>query len=167
MTPRIDKQALLSAFTAQLEAELARAKERARDAADAATHVENRAEGDKDMRATEASYVARGHSERVFQLEQALGQLRAMASARGLPSLKEGDPIGQGAVVCLEHANNRSWYFLIPVAGGQRVSVAGVSFQALTAQSPLGAALRGLSTEDEVEVVTPQGLRTSLIVSVQ
>jgi transcription elongation GreA/GreB family factor len=163
MIPKIDKQALLSAFKEQLEGELARAKERARDAADAATHVENRAEGDKDMRATEASYVARGHSERVFQLERAL-QLLAVMQPR---QLDEGDPIGQGAVVCLEQQGNRSWYFLIPVGGGERVTVAGVSFQALTAQSPLGAALMGLSTDDEVEVATPQGPRTSLIVSVQ
>jgi transcription elongation GreA/GreB family factor len=163
MTARIDKQALLSAFKDQLEAELTRAKERARDAADAATHVENRAEGDKDMRATEASYVARGHSERVFQLERALLLLSAVQPV----ALEEGDAIRQGAVVCLEHQTQRSWYFLIPVGGGQRVSVAGVSFQALTAQSPLGAALIGLSKDDEVEVATPQGPRTSLIVSVQ
>lgn len=163
MTAKIDKQALLSAFKEQLEAELTRAKERARDAADAATHVENRAEGDKDMRATEASYVARGHSERVFQLERALQLLSAVQPI----ALGEGDAIQQGAVVCLEHQAQRSWYFLIPVGGGQRVSVAGTQFQALTTQSPLGAALIGLSTDDEVEVVTPQGPRTSLIVSVQ
>jgi transcription elongation GreA/GreB family factor len=163
MPTKIDKQALLDAFKEQLEAELTRAKERARDAAEGATHTENRAEGDKDMRATEASYVARGHSERVFQLERALQLLSVMQPV----ALAEADPIQQGAVVCLEHQAQRSWYFLIPVGGGQRVSVAGKQFQALTTQSPLGAALIGLSMDDEVEVETPQGTRTSLIVSIQ
>jgi hypothetical protein len=76
MPPVIDKRALLAALKDQLARELERSTERARDAASAATHEENRAEGDKDMRATEASYVARGHSERVLQLEQALARRR-------------------------------------------------------------------------------------------
>ena len=63
---------------------------RAVDAAEGATHEENRAEGDKDMRSTEASYVARGHAERTVQLEQALVQ-------RGHHSyLLDGDNIRHG-----------------------------------------------------------------------
>lgn len=159
----IDKLALLHAFSRAIEAELERAKERARDAAEGATHVENRAEGDKDMRATEASYVARGHSERVLQLEQALLRLNALEPRVFAP----GEPIAQGALVCLEHDAKQAWYFLLPVAGGMRVSLAGQQFQALTSQSPLGSALLGLSSDDEVEVASPQGVRTSLIVTVR
>jgi transcription elongation GreA/GreB family factor len=158
----LDKRALLEAFKQQIETELQRATERARDAAEGATHAENRAEGDKDMRATEASYVARGHSERVAQLEQALARLALMQPK----TFRDGDPIQLGAVVCLDHQGTQSWYFLIPVAGGQRVTIQGCEFQALTAQSPLGSALIGLVAGDEVEVTTPQGLRSSEIISV-
>jgi transcription elongation GreA/GreB family factor len=159
----VDKQALLQAFGHAIEAELERAKERARDAAEGATHVENRAEGDKDMRATEASYVARGHSERVFQLEQELLRLNALEPRAFAPD----EPIAPGALVCLEHDAKQAWYLLLPVAGGMRVSLGGQQFQALTSQSPLGSALLGLASEDEVEVQTPQGVRTSLIVAVR
>lgn len=162
MTDKLDKHALLEAFKGHLSAELERAKQRAQDAAAGATHEENRAEGDKDMRATEASYVARGYSERVLQLEQALARLNALQPR----TFADGDTIQQGAVVCLEHQGTRSWYFLIPVAGGQRVTFNGREYQTLTAQSPLGAALIGLSAGDDVEVTTPQGLRTSEIISV-
>ncbi|HTM43974.1 MAG TPA: GreA/GreB family elongation factor [Polyangiaceae bacterium] len=166
MARKLDKQALLDLFKKELEAQLERANERARDAAAGATHEENRAEGDKDMRATEASYIARGHGERVLQLEQAVTRLNTLP----LRAFKAGDPIAQGAVVCLAGAPGESQaqrhYFLIPVAGGQRITLSGVEYQALTTQSPLGAALLGLSQGDEVEVTTPQGPRTSVIVSV-
>jgi transcription elongation GreA/GreB family factor len=163
MPSKLDKQALLDAFRRDIEVELERAKERARAAAAGATHEENRAEGDKDMRATEASYVARGYSERVLQLEQAVTRLGAFQPK----AFGEADTIQQGAVVCLEHQRSLSWYFLIPVAGGQKVKLADREYQALTTQSPLGSALLGLAAGDEVEVATPQGLRTSEIVSVE
>jgi transcription elongation GreA/GreB family factor len=106
----------------------------------------------------------------VLQLEQAVTRLAAMQ----LKTFAADDPIAQGAVVCLasvlsgapSDAPAQRHYFLIPVAGGQRITLGGVEFQALTTQSPLGAALLGQSEGDEVEVMTPQGPRTSRIVSV-
>src|ERR1041384_258240 len=70
--PDLDKKELWEALKARLESELAKAQKRARDAAEGATHEENRAEGDKDMRATEASYVARGQAGRASEMQEAL-----------------------------------------------------------------------------------------------
>ncbi len=163
MPPAIDKRALLAALKDQLARELDRSTERARDAADAATHEENRAEGDKDMRATEASYVARGHSERVLLLEQALARLGSIT----LREFGPGDAIESSAVVELQSGNRRALYFLLPAAGGERIQFHGREVQTLAATSPLGASLLGLSEGDEAEVATPQGTRIYLITSVQ
>jgi transcription elongation GreA/GreB family factor len=144
----VSKHAVLEAFKHRLGAELERAQKRARDAAEGATHEENRSEGDKDMRATEASYVARGHSGRVAEMEEALARLNALE----LLSFAAGDRIAMTALVELEHGGRRLHYFLLPSAGGERVQSAGVEIQALTTQSPLGTALLGLIEGDEAEL---------------
>jgi transcription elongation GreA/GreB family factor len=146
--PDLDKQALHEALKAQLEAELLRAQKRARDAADGATHEENRAEGDKDMRATEASYVARGQAGRATEMEDALLRVAAME----LLELKPGARIVLSALIELEHDGKRLSYFLVPAAGGERVDMSGVEVQTLTPQSPLGRALIGLTEGDEAEL---------------
>jgi transcription elongation GreA/GreB family factor len=146
--PDIDKRAVLDALEQRLEAELTRAHKRAKDAAAGATHEENRAEGDKDMRATEASYVARGISGRVAEMEEALARLNALE----LLQFEPGARIAMSALVELEHDGRRLHYFLLPSAGGERLHSAGVEIQALTTQSPLGRALLGLTEGDEAEL---------------
>jgi len=144
----VDKHAVLSALIERLEAELERAHKRARDAAAGATHEENRAEGDKDMRATEASYVARGHSGRVAEMEEALARLNTLE----VLSFAPGARIAISALVELEHRGRRLHYFLVPSAGGERLHSAGLEIQSLTTQSPLGTALLGLTEGDEAEL---------------
>jgi len=144
----IDKKALLEALRSQLQAELERAQKRAKDAADGATHEENRAEGDKDMRATEASYVARGQAGRASEMEEAFVRVSALE----LLDFKPGARIAISAVIELLHDGKRLHYFLVPAAGGERLTVAGVEVQTLTPQSPLGRALLGASEGDEPEL---------------
>jgi transcription elongation GreA/GreB family factor len=144
----IDKRVVLQSLKQRLELELERAHKRARAAAEGATHEENRAEGDKDMRATEASYVARGHSGRVAEMEEALARLNALE----LSSFSPGARIALSALVEVEHRGRRLHYFLLPSAGGERVQSGGAEVQALSTQSPLGAALLGLVEGDEAEL---------------
>jgi transcription elongation GreA/GreB family factor len=146
--PDIDKRAVLEALKQRLEAELERAHKRAKDAAAGVTHEENRAEGDKDMRATEASYVARGISGRVVEMEEALLRVSAIE----LLSFEGGARIAMSALVELAHNDRTFHYFLVPAAGGERVQLGGVEVQTLTTQSPLGRALLGLSEGDEAEL---------------
>jgi transcription elongation GreA/GreB family factor len=148
----IDKRAVFTALKLQLEAELARAQKRAKDAADGATHEENRAEGDKDMRATEASYVARGQAGRASEMEEAFVRVSALE----LLQFKPGARIAISALIELLHDDKTLNYFLVPAAGGERVTVAGVEVQTLTPQSPLGRALLGASEGDEAELPARQ-----------
>lgn len=156
MEPRIDKRALVEALRERLTAELGRSTGQAVDAAAGATHEENSAEGDKDMRSTEASYVARGHAERVQALKEALVTLGAMM----LREFRDGDAIASSALVELTCNGRDHRYFLLPVAGGERLDLgAGVTLSTLATTSPLGSALLGLTTGDEAEVATPGGAR--------
>ena len=65
------KRALVDKLIASIKEEIERATKAARDAAEGATHVDNKPEGDKDMRSTEASYIARGQAELSFELPRA------------------------------------------------------------------------------------------------
>jgi transcription elongation GreA/GreB family factor len=150
--PDIDKKALLQGLKTRLEAELSRAQKRARDAADGATHEENRAEGDKDMRATEASYVARGQAGRASEMEEALLRVSALE----LLSFAPGARIAMSALVELDQDGKQLHYFLVPAAGGERLQQDGVEVQTLTTQSPLGRALLGLTEGDEAELPARQ-----------
>jgi transcription elongation GreA/GreB family factor len=144
----LDKPALHELLKRKLEADLSRAQKRAKDAADGATHEENRAEGDKDMRATEASYVARGQAGRVSEMEEALARISALE----LLTFGERSRIAVSALVEADHRGKRLHYFLVPAAGGERLEQGGVEVQTLTTQSPLGRALLGLTEGDEAEL---------------
>lgn len=131
----------------------------ARDAAEAATHPENRPENDKDMRSTEASYVARGQAARVDELSTALASLAAM-------EIKSCSTVEVSALVELRHKNIKTLCLVVPAAGGRKVRVEGLDVTAVTTSTPLGRALDGLSAGDEAEVETPAGGKIYEIVSV-
>jgi transcription elongation GreA/GreB family factor len=155
----VDKRALLASLHDTLAAELERASARAREAVEAATHEENRPESDKDMRSTEAAYVARGHAERVRELEHAVAKLAGLVVRDFAP----GDPIAVSALVELDGDGRRWTYLLVPAPGGERIAVGATEVKTLTTASPLGAALLGLAEGDEVEVATPHGVRAYVI----
>jgi hypothetical protein len=158
-----DKRAIVATLRRELENEIAAMTRLARDAADAATHEENKPEGDKDMRSTEASYLARGQASRVLDLERA----HALLGRMPVRAFEAADAIETSALVELSDGAKRSVYLLLGVAGGRRVKVGDVEVQTTTTSSPLGAALLGLAEGDEVEITTPQGLRTYEIVRVR
>jgi transcription elongation GreA/GreB family factor len=156
-----DKRALLEELRAKISAEIERGTRSAKDAAEAATHEENKAEGDKDMRSTEASYIARGQAERVRELDAALGKLAAMP----LRAFADGDRVAASAIVEIDDGKKTATYFLVTAAGG--LSLGDGALATLATTSPLGAALLGLEAGDEAEVTTAQGTKTYELVSVR
>lgn len=158
----LDKRALLDELRSRLEEERATTTRLALDAAAAVTHEDNKPENDKDMRSTEASYLARGQAERARELERSLAML---ASIYPRP-FASGDKIAATALVELVHGKTKLVCFVLPVAGGQRIRAEATDVQVVTPTSPLGKALMGLSEGDEAEVSTPQGTKLYEIVSV-
>ena len=154
------KREILKALRDQLAEEIEAMARLAKDAADAATHPENKPENDKDMRSTEASYVARGQAGRVEELTSALTQLSAM-------DLKKCTRVDVSALVELKHKNIKTLYFIVPAAGGRKVRIADKEIVAITTSTPIGEAIDGLGAGDEAEVETPAGAKVYEVLSVE
>jgi hypothetical protein len=159
----MNKREIVRLLRVGLEEEIAAMAKLALDAAEAATHEENKPENDKDMRSTEASYLARGQAARVQELERA----HALLGAMELRDFASDAAIEGSAVVTLSQAKKLTNCFLAPAAGGRKVTIDGVEIQVVTKASPLGEALVGLSEGDEAEVPTPQGPRVYTVVKVR
>ena len=146
------KAALRSELLAALTAELETLENAQRTTQEGVTHEESRAESDKDMRSTEASYLARGQAERVVALAREVALVERMA----LESFPAGAPIAVSALVTLKADDGRkSIVFLAPAGGGTRLDEGRV--RVVTPSSPLGEALIGATSGDEV--VVEQGER--------
>ena len=130
---------------AQLEAALAAATAAHQATVEGATHAESRAESDKDTRALEQTYLARGQALRVAELQAALTDLAAWRPRR----FAAADAVALGAVVTVDEVGARRVLFLAPAGGGN--TLAG-DVQVVTPHSPLGRALLGKQAGDDVEL---------------
>jgi transcription elongation GreA/GreB family factor len=140
------KAALRSELERLLEADLARREAAHRSAIEGATHEEAKPENDKDTRALEQSYLARGEAARVEELRQGLTDVRAMA----LRAFQEGDPAALGALVTVSDDPHTWVLWLVPYGGGMRLD--GGTVQAVTPKSPLGRAILGKAAGDACEM---------------
>lgn len=148
MTVAVDKRALVSQVVEALERERDTLLAAHRASAAGATHEENRAEGDKDMRSTEVSYLARGQALRVTELGEELLRLAALQ----LRSFGPDEPIAATAWVELRLSTGGLTVLLLPGGAGTRVSDARGEARVITPASPLGSALVGARLGDVVEV---------------
>jgi transcription elongation GreA/GreB family factor len=123
-------------------------RERAHRAAlEGATHEEAKPENDKDTRALEQSYLARGEALRVEELRHGWLAVKAMPTRR----LAADDPVTVGALVVAEQDGTRVLLLVAPFGGGARLE--GGAVQVVTPQSPLGRALVGKRAGDDCELV--------------
>jgi transcription elongation GreA/GreB family factor len=163
MGQALEKSRVRAVLVARLERDLAVVAEAQRRTQRGATHEESKPENDKDTRALESSYLARGQAQRVVELTNEL----ALASALELRRFDDGSPITVSALVELDDGERSSFYFLSPVGGGLTLDVDGVAVRVLTPQAPLGRALLGQALGSDVEVMTPQGLRQYSVAGVR
>jgi transcription elongation GreA/GreB family factor len=143
----IDKSNLKTELIASLKNELAVAEKAFANTRAAATHEEAKPENDKDTRALEQSYLARGQAQRVEELRGAVADVETMH----LRDANDGKPIGVGLVVDVSGDDKTASYFLAPHGGGARLANGAV--QVVTPKSPLGRAFLGKREGDETEVV--------------
>jgi transcription elongation GreA/GreB family factor len=162
MPRAIDKQEILRLLRESVAADLATMSAAQRVVVDGATHEENRPENDKDTRALEQSYLARGQAQRVVELQDALNLLKALE----LRAFTAESLISLGALVALEDGGDTVHYFIAPAGGGLRVTLGDAEVRVVTPQSPIARALLGKREGDDLELRTPQGVRECSIVSV-
>ena len=159
----LSKDAVLAAFTADLTDAIAGAVARARATAASATHAESRSENDKDTRGLEESYLAAGQAQRAADLELELAALKTLPR-RGFTGQT---PITAGALVLLEDEDEAQQVVLIGTAsGGRRVIVGGTTVHLVTPAAPIGRALLGRVTGDEVTLSVKSKKRVLSIVDV-
>lgn len=154
-TPSALKAELLRTLTHTLQGlEAAHA-----DTLAAATHEEAKPENDKDTRALEQSYLARGQAARVEALRDGV---------KAVAALKVGAPsgvVGLGALVEAEEDGDARLYFVAPDGGGTRLAKGAVLV--VTPKSPLGDALLGRRAGDSVEWVAAGKQRTVDVLAVR
>jgi transcription elongation GreA/GreB family factor len=145
-----DKRTLLESLVAKLEEEVVRATEVANRTRQDATHPEARAENDKDTRALEQTYLARGQAQRAVDVEEAVRKLRFLE----LRSFGVDDAIALSALVQLQSDDESDepgrWYFLVPVGGGVNLVGGQDRVDTLTPEAPLGRALIGRQCGEDV-----------------
>ncbi len=157
-----DKRSLLDSVDAQLRGEIEAATARARATAASATHEEARAEDDKDTRAIEESYLARGQAQRVADLEHDRALLRSMELRPRTPN----SPVVVGSLVRIEDDDGVRTVLLVPAGGGRRIEALGESIQLVTPNAPLGAALIGSRVDDDFELNLRGKVREVVVVAV-
>jgi transcription elongation GreA/GreB family factor len=151
---RIDKNRVMGALRVRIAQALVELTQSQQASQAGATHAETRAEGPKDMRSTEASYLARGLARRVAELEETSARLATL----GVSSFGSGDPAATTALIGLEdEAGNASIVFLVPAGAGEVLEVDGAVIRPVTPHSPVGRALVGRTVGEEVEVNLPGG----------
>jgi len=160
----VDKKLLAALVLERLRQSLAALTASHRAAQEAASHPEARQEHSKDMRATEASYVARGLAERVEKLRDEVLTMERMP----LRDFAAGERASAGAVITVVHDDERSEsYLLAPAGGGEKIEVAGRVILVTTLHSPLGRELAGARTGETITVELPSGRREVEIIGVE
>lgn len=135
----------------------------AREAAAGATHEDARAEGDKDMRATEASYVARGQAMRAEALAEDLARVEAMRVA----ALGADDPVQGGALVQVAIDGGARWLYVCAWGGGTVLDVDGLAVTVVGPGTPMGRALVGRHEGDDFSVRLRGAVRAGEILVVR
>jgi transcription elongation GreA/GreB family factor len=154
------KAALKAELVAALAADLA-LRERAYQAArEAATHQEAKPENDKDTRALEQSYLARGEALRLEEQRTALAEVQAMRPQ----TFGEESPVRLGALVRAAESGETSLFWIAPHGGGTRLAEGAVLV--VTPRSPFGRALLGARAGQECEIMVAGKPRTVRIVAI-
>jgi transcription elongation GreA/GreB family factor len=155
-----NKQELHAELLSMTAAELATAERTYRATLEGATHEEAKPENDKDTRALEQTYLARGQAKRIEDLRAGVAALEGMR----VGVLPEGAAAVLGAVIELSEETSDSTVFIAPCGGGSKLANGAV--QVVTPQSPLGQGLLGKREGDECEVAVGGKTRHLTIVRV-
>jgi transcription elongation GreA/GreB family factor len=155
--PPIDKTKLWSLLVSALTEARDRVLAAQRTSVEGVTHEDAKSESDKDMRATEASYVARGQAMRVEALEADLAKVAGMRPRAFSPDA----PIALGALVTVATEEGERVVLLAPAGGGLRLAIGATAVQVVTPVSPIGRALLG-ATQGDVVAFAREGAEEEL-----
>ena len=159
----MNKRTLLKKILTQLRSELEVYFRAALSSRAEASHEQNKAENKYDTRGLEASYLARGQSKQAAELEATIAEFEKLEARK----FAAGEGIGVGALVELEFAGEKSFYFIGPRAGGTSVGQDKMEVLVITPQSPLGAQLMGKKQGDRPQLELGGKWHSARIISVR
>jgi transcription elongation GreA/GreB family factor len=155
---KLSKKTLKAELLAALEVTLSTLEAAHADARAGATHEQAKPENDKDTRALEQSYLARGQAMRIETLKAGLAALGTMSIA--------ATPVARaGSLLQVEDEEGETLHYFLAAEGGGTKLKGGV--QVLTPASPLGAAFIGKRAGDEVELKLAGKSRTLSVIEVE
>ena len=157
------KGALKTELVALLRRDLALAEKAHKATLAGVTHEEAKPENDKDTRALEQSYLARGQAVRVEELREGIVLVEAMALREGASGAGEARAV-LGSLVRVLEAERETTYWIAAYGGGSELD--GKQVHVVTPKSPMGRALIGKSPTDELEVTIAGKMRTLEVLSV-
>ncbi len=146
-----DKRELIRRLISEVEADLQAAIASQKSTQEGAVHEDAKAEDDKDTRAIESQYLARGLAQRVEELQETLLKLSTLK----VRDFGDEDPIALSALVTVTSDEGETRYLLVPAGGGRKID----RILVVTPSSPVGRALLGKRSQDEVTIRTPNGAR--------
>jgi len=144
----MNKRAIIKKIIARLTGELEIYFRAAQFSRAEATHESSKAESKYDTRGLEASYLARGQSRQAAELEAAIAEFEKLVPRK----FAAGETIDISALVELESAGEKSFYFLGPRAGGTEIEHDKKEILVITPQSPLGEQLMGKKHGDRPQL---------------
>jgi transcription elongation GreA/GreB family factor len=144
----MNKRVLIQKIVAKLTGELEIYFRAAQASRAEATHEQSKAESKYDTRGLEASYLARGQSKQMTELETAIKEFSQIEPR----DFGASDLIEIGALVELDAGGERSFYFIGPRAGGTEVEHDGKEILVITPQSPLGSQLMEKKSGDKFKL---------------
>lgn len=159
----MNKRKLIDAVIARLGEELQVYLNAASASRAEATHESSKAENKYDTRGLEASYLARGQSHQIVELETAIIEFQKLAAR----NFADHEAIDVGAFVELQQGRERSLYLVGPRAGGTEVQFDNAEVIVITPQSPLGAELVGKQQGDVLKLSRPGSQDKYRVVSVK
>ncbi|MDX1679189.1 MAG: hypothetical protein R3242_00540 [Akkermansiaceae bacterium] len=131
----------------RLQQQLERLKRAARDAQQAATDPDSKAESKYDTRNLEASYLAAGQARQVEALEHAASMFERLV----LPDYEGMGAAGPGALIELKLKGESEWFLLVPAAGGLEVMDGERTITLLSPESPLYQQLLGCGIDQVLD----------------
>jgi transcription elongation GreA/GreB family factor len=143
----MNKSQLLDKIISVLETAYQNAVEAADQAHATATDGENIAENKYDTLGLEAAYLAHGQSQRAADLKVEIADFKILSRN----DCSTDDEISVGtAVVMLDETGREQTLFIGPGAGGLKLAHQGKDYLVITPAAPLGKALLGCYSHDEI-----------------
>ncbi|MCB0420072.1 MAG: GreA/GreB family elongation factor [Bdellovibrionales bacterium] len=159
----LKKQEIYQKIIESLEQELNTMIQSAKNAKDAATNEESKAENKYDTRGLEASYLAGAQAKRATELREMINLFKTTP----VQNYDSTTPIGHTALVKLQHDDHITWYFVAPQEGGLTLHYQDYTIFVISPFSPVGQALMGRKQGDEFELEIKNEIREYEIISVQ